>query len=64
MQICEYMSNDLTLMDINFTLRHSSGHKGKEKADPESLESGPSSKGHYVIRLEPHVDPPNPVPNL
>ena len=37
-QICEYMSNDLTLMDINFTLRHSSGPStstmGKERAHP------------------------------
>ena len=60
-QICEYISNDLTLMDINFTLRHSSGHKGKEKAVPEPPEAGPSSKGYH---LGPHVDPPNPVPNL
>ena len=34
-QICEYISNDLTLMDTNFTLRNSSGHKGKEKTDPD-----------------------------
>ena len=60
-QICEYMSNDLTLMDINFMLPHSGGHtgtshkaKGKERAHSEPPEDSASSTS---LSSSPSLDP-------
>ena len=45
--LCEYMSNDLPLVNINFTLRPCGGHmhtstKGKERAHPEPQNTPPT----------------------
>ena len=54
-QICEYMSSDLTLMDVNFTLRHTSGPstsaKGKERAHPEPLAQNTPPAEHHGSNL-------------
>ena len=52
--LCEYISNDLPLMDINLTLRHSGGqatsgtstNKGKERAHPEPQNTPPPTEHH------------------